>query len=147
MSTNDKIESINTLRGLRSLLSQDEAGLQQFVYQHLIFGDIWWIPDAFTGVGVKNRHPWVIVQAYSDSRPSVTACIRTTKNQNPRFGIIMPAGVVDGLDRTGLIKLRYRRTFIAREFRDFEYVGRLPDKWIRKIQDFYATIAKVGTGR
>jgi hypothetical protein len=117
------------------------------VYPNLRVGDAWWLPDAFTHFGNKLRHPWVIVQPYSDRRPTVIACPRTTRLEKTCRGIVIPEGVIDGFDRPGLLELRHRRVFVAREFRYFDYIGRLPEEWIRRIRDFYTGMTKGGTRR
>jgi hypothetical protein len=94
---------INDLSRLRELLSQDEAGLATHVYAQMQFGDMWWIPDEQTGFGRRGRHPWVVLEGYQTSRPTVIICPRTSQIEPPRPGLLMPAGVLDGLDRPGLV--------------------------------------------
>ncbi len=105
-------------------------------------GDVWWLPDAFTHYGSRMRHPWVVVQPYSPRRPTVVACPRTTRIQQPRRGIMLPGGILDGLDRPGLVVLTHRRVFVAQEFRNFDYLGRLPADSIKQIQVFNAGMIK-----
>jgi len=136
-----KIDRIKELSQLRLLLTQEETGLKEYVYPKLGIGDVWWIPDQFTGFGEKQRHPWVIVRGYSERRANVVACPRTTGIGNSRHGIVTPAGVLPELDQVGLILLKHRRSFVAKEFRGFGYVGRLPEKWAQRIIDFYGSLA------
>lgn len=136
MTEEDNLTRISTLSDLRLLLSQEEEGLQNFVYSRLRIGDVWWIPDEFTGFGDKERHPWVVVKGYFPSRASVILSPRTTTRLKPKDGIITPAEVIPGLSQKGLFVLRHRRTINAKEFRGFDYIGRLPTEWISKIQEY-----------
>ena len=137
MATSVKIDRVKKLGQLRRLLTQDESGLKKYVYPKLAVGDVWWIPDQFSGFGGKQRHPWVIVRGYSEQRANVIACPRTTGIGNSRRGIVTPAGVLPELDHIGLILLKHRHPFVAKDFRSFRYVGRLPENWVQKILDFY----------
>jgi mRNA-degrading endonuclease toxin of MazEF toxin-antitoxin module len=147
VSIDEELASIRTFQHLRLLLSQDDDGLARYVYPCLTLGDIWWIPDEVTGFADKQRHPWVVLQGFSNRRTTIVACPRTTSTKNHRDGILMPAGLVPGLDRPGLIMLRHRRSFTARMFREFEYVGRLPDDFIKRIREYQSTVAKGKTTR
>jgi hypothetical protein len=133
----DDLKRVRSLRELRLLLAQDEEGFERLVVPHLSFGDVWFIPDEATGFGEKVHHPWVIVQAFSPHHPSVVACPRTTLINQRHRGLFTPVAVVEGLDREGIILLRHRRSFIAKDFRRFTYLGRLPDHWCQAIRDFY----------
>jgi hypothetical protein len=137
VTTDSKIEQVNDLRQLRLLLTQDENGLKEYIYPWLRVGDMWWIPDSISGFGKDQRHPWVIVRGYSVGRASVIACPRTTKMTGSPRGLVMRSGILPALDQDGLILLKFRRAFAARDFRGFEYLGRLPDRWIEKIRAFY----------
>jgi hypothetical protein len=46
-----------------------------------------------------------------------------------------PAKVLPELEKDGAILLGFRRPFAAEKFREFDYIGRLPDEWIRKLRD------------
>jgi len=137
MFVDDKPTLIKTLNQLRILLTQDENGYAEYVFSRLRFGDVWWIPDSISGFGGKERHPWLIVQGYSPKRATVIACPRTTRLKNRHNGVILPAGILPELDKEGLFLLRHRRAFIPDHFRDFVYIGQLPENWIRKTLDFY----------
>jgi len=147
VSIDEELPSVNALQALRLLISQDDDGLRQYVVTHLGVGDIWWIPDEVTGFAQKERHPWVIVKGYHAHRATVIASPRTSHRKNLRRGIMTPAGVLPGLDRSGLVDLSFRRSFSARSFREFEYIGRLSDAYIQKIQEFLATLARGKTTR
>lgn len=136
-TADSKVERVKDLRQLLLLLAQDENGLKQYVYPRLRIGDVWWIPDSVSGFGVAQRHPWVVVRGYSVGRANVTACPRTTQLASAHRGLVTPAGILPELDQKGLIILRFRRQFVARDFRGFDYVGRLPDCRIQKIRAFY----------
>lgn len=133
---------VKGFRQLLSLLAQDNQGLNDHVYTRLRVGDVWWIPDNITGFGQKERHPWVIVRAYSSGRANVIACPRTSAVANSSRGIITPANILPGLTQEGLFILKHRRSLAAKDFRDFEYIGQLSRKWIRMIQSFYKTGAR-----
>jgi hypothetical protein len=147
VTTDFKIERVKDLKQLRLLLAQDEDGLQEYVYSRLRIGDVWWISDHISGFGERQRHPWIIVRGYSAGRASIVACPRTTKTASSRRGVVTPSGILPDFDQEGLILLMMRRSFVARDFRDFDYVGRLSDRWIRKIQDFYKALAEGRTAR
>jgi hypothetical protein len=132
----EKIAYVGTLRDLRLLLSQDEVGLARFVFSRLRIGDIWWIPDAVTGFADKERHPWVITKGYCPHRATIVACPRTTLLKGQYRGIMTPANILPGLDRAGLVEISFRRSFRARDFREYEYIGRFPDEYIKRIRDF-----------
>ena len=142
MTTNVKITRVKDLSQLRLLLAQDENGLKEYVYLRLRLGDVWWIPDNVSGFGTKQRHPWLIVRGYSAGRTSIIACPRTTSISDPERGIITPAGILPGLNQDGLVVLKLRRSFIVKDFFNFEYIGRLPKSWIQKILDFYQAMAE-----
>jgi hypothetical protein len=135
--TSYNIDRITSLSDLMRLVAQDEAGLAKFVYTDLQLGDVWWIPDSVTGLS-KQRHPWVVVRAYASTSASATVCLRTTTFQ-PRdvaHGIILPEGVLPGLDKPGLIIPGHRRVLPAANFREYEHIGRLPDEWVQRILKF-----------
>lgn len=137
--SNEPIKKVQTLSDLRALLTQDETGREDYLYPHLEFGDMWWIPDEITSFSsTKERHPWVIVNGYSPHIASVIVSPRTSSfrsNQLSR-GLITPANILPGLEKEGLLVLTHRRAFATVKFSDFEYIGRLPDSWIKRIQKF-----------
>ena len=126
----------NNLKNLRKLLAEDEDGLKTFVYPNLRLGDVWWIPDAVTKFGNRDHHPWIVVGPYSPKRPNVFAAPRTTKNLKKK-GVITPAGNPPGLNEEGIVLLNFKRPFLARDFRNFDYIGRLPEDIIKEILKFY----------
>ncbi len=140
MDEHDRIVSVRTFRSLRFLVSQSEDGLEKHVLSKLRIGDVWWIPDAVTGFSNKERHPWVITQGYSARRASVIACPRTTTGKTQ--GILTPSAILPGLERPGIILVGFRRQFLAKAFRGYEYVGRLPKKYIDEIEDWLLEFAK-----
>jgi mRNA-degrading endonuclease toxin of MazEF toxin-antitoxin module len=142
VSTDVKIAQVKDLRQLRLLLAQDENGLKKYVYPRLRLGDVWWIPDDVSGFGDGQRHPWVIVRGYSPRRANILACPRTTTIRSPQRGIVTPAGILPDLDQDGFILLMLRRSFVAKGFRRFDYIGRLPEGWLQKIRSFYEALVK-----
>lgn len=127
---------IKNLKNLRKLLTEDKDGLEQFVYSNLCLGDVWWIPDTVTKFGNRDHHPWIVVGPYSPKRPNVFAAPRTTKNLKKK-GVITPAGMPPGLNEEGIVLLNLKRPFLAKDFRDFDYIGRLPEDIIKEILIFY----------
>jgi hypothetical protein len=124
---------------LRRLLSETEEGLEEHVSSKLSQGDVWSVPDDVTGFGDKDKHPWVVIKGHRAGRNYVVVSPRTTtfeKSDDGKRGIITPAGVIADLDKEGLILLKHRTKLTVEEFRDFLYLGRLPEKWIRAIQAF-----------
>lgn len=140
--TKTKTTRVKDFGELLLLLTQDEPGLEEYVYPRLRLGDAWWIPDEITGFSQKQRHPWVVVRGYSPRLASVVACPRTTDIRCIQRGIVTPADILPGLDQDGLFLLRFRQSFVARDFCYYEYIGRLPENLIRRILDFYGTLAK-----
>mgnify|MGYP001091225014 CR=1 FL=1 len=137
MTTQQTPRRTKSLKNLRQLLTEDEDGLEKFVYPYLRLGDVWWIPDGVTKFGNRERHPWVIVGPYSLRRANIFASPRTTKNLNKSKGVITPGGNPPGLDEEGIVLLNFRRPFSPKDFRDFDYVGRLPPDIIKEIRKFY----------
>jgi len=127
------IRRINDFAQLLSLVTQTEEGLQKYLYSRLEVGDMWWIPDSVSGFGQKESHPWVVVVPFKTNRPPVLACPRTTKQGKRKDQLYTPAGILPGLNKEGVILLGFRRSFEAAAFRDFDYIGRLSDEWVRKI--------------
>lgn len=141
----ESIKRVQTLGDLRSLLTQDETGREDYLYPHLEFGDVWWIPDEITGFSQsREKHPWVIVNGYSPRVVSVMVSPRTSSyrpNQTKR-GLLTPANLLPGLDKEGLLLLLHRRSFVTVNFSDYEYIGRLPEPWIRQMREFYRKVAE-----
>jgi hypothetical protein len=134
-----------TLSDLRSLLTQDENGREDYLYPHLEFGDVWWIPDEVTSFSRrKERHPWVIVNGYSPRVVSVIVSPRTSsyRPNDTKRGLLTPANILPGLDKVGLLLLLHRRPFTTVNFSEYEYIGRLPEPWIKQMRDFYKKVAE-----
>lgn len=128
------VRRINDFAQLLNLVTQTEEGLQKYLYNRLEVGDMWWIPDSVSGFGQGKNHPWVVVVPSKPNRLPVLACPRTTKRGRRKDALYTPAGVLPKLDKEGAILLGFRRSFEAGAFRDFDYIGRLPDEWVRKIK-------------
>lgn len=144
MGADKSVLKINDLQKLRFLVTQDENGLEEFLYPKLRIGDTWWIPDEISGFGTKERHPWVIVKPYSITATSVIACPRTSTDSNVRKlgGIQTPAYILPSLDKSGFLILMHRRAFPVSNFREFVYIGQLSEEWLRRIQKFYHSLTK-----
>ena len=130
----------NDLRQLLTLLTEDEGGRAAYLHPRLTCGDIWWLSDAVTRFnGGRARHPWVVVEDYDPSRPAVYICPRTSKLEPPRPSIRLPAGLLDGLDKEGLVLFRHRLAFDVEDFRapGSEYIGRLPEEWLNRLREAY----------
>jgi hypothetical protein len=106
------------------------------VLRGLEFGDVWWIPDEFTTIGIREGHPWVVVVPYRAGRPLVEACLRTTSGVHGYgiAGLVTPAGVIAGLNEEGCIVFSRRQKFFPRDFADFHHVGKLPDDWCQRLR-------------
>lgn len=144
MSEDPPYRAVTSLQQLRQLLAQSENGLKEFVFSRLLVGDVWLIPDDESGFSHKTEHPWVIIHAYDEKRPYVTACPRTRQLRGKHRGIITPPGIVPGLDAKGLILLAHRVKFEVERFREWTYLGRFSDEWIRKIKDQYRIGLRTG---
>ncbi len=129
------VKKVNDLKQLLLLVAQDEEGLREHIYSKLSVGDMWWIPDTVTGFGHGEKHPWVVVVSYKPNHPPVMACPRTTKIGKRIDELYTPAKILPDLEKAGSILLGHRRQFAAEKFREFAYIGRLSDEWIRKIRD------------
>lgn len=128
----------NDLTQLRRLLTQDDAGLHEYVYSLLQFGDMWWVPDSRSAFGSRDRHPWVVIGAFTPNQPTVMVCPRTSQLEPPR-GLLNPANILEGLDRPGLFLYSKRQIMNAIDFRDFDYIGRLPESWKTKLREYLRT--------
>jgi hypothetical protein len=139
VKSQSKQTAAKSFQELRRLLSETEEGFEENVSSRLNQGDIWSVPDDATGFGEKDKHPWVVIRKFRKGYSYVEVSPRTTKFEradNGKRGIITPAGVIAELDKEGLILLKHRIKLTIEEFRDYLYLGRLPEKWIREIQNF-----------
>jgi hypothetical protein len=141
VANDQKTESVVDLKRLLFLLTQDDEGFRTHIVPRLRLGDMWWIPDDLSGFGAGEKHPWVVVNGYSDHRASIVACPRTTQVKGNHYGIITPSGVLPGLTMEGQLLLRYRRAFSASQFREFEYIGQLSEEWVSMIEEFNRDLA------
>ena len=112
------------------------GGAERFDFALLRFGSVFWIPDEVSSFGGREgEHPWVVVRPYRLGSVTVAACPRTSQvARNANKGLLLPAGVVDGLDRDGVILLKNRQTFIAADFRDYRYAGNLTREWQHQLR-------------
>lgn len=148
MVSDSRLVKVTAFSDLLKLVAQDDEGLNQYVYSKLVLGDVWWIPDSVTYFGKKERHPWVVVLGYSPRRSTVVICPRTTKpNVSSLRGILTPAGVLEGLDQQGTFILDHRQSFQAERFREFSYIGRLPEHWLQRIRIFNQALNNQGKSR
>lgn len=116
-------------------IRQSDDDLELHIYPSLVFGAVWWIPDAVTGFGKEGEHPWIVVVPYRPGHPVVVASPRTSQvERNRGKGLFVPAGIIPELDRDGIVLLGVRLTLIARNFRDYRHVGSLPDRWQRELR-------------
>jgi mRNA-degrading endonuclease toxin of MazEF toxin-antitoxin module len=140
MNDEKLMQYVKGLNRLRTLLTQDENGREIFLYPNLNKGDVWWIPDEITSFSIdKERHPWIIVNGYSNPSTSVILCPRTTSyrtNDNYK-GILTPRNIIPGLEKEGLLLLKHRRNFPVAIFQRCEYIGRMPNDILNEIQKFY----------
>lgn len=97
---------------LASAFGRAEGSPERFDRSSLKFGAIFWIPNEVTGFGPDGgEHPWVTVVPYRKGYPAVVACPRTSQvERNLGKGLMVPAGVVSGLERGGVILLGIRRS-------------------------------------
>jgi hypothetical protein len=135
----ETIHKINDLKLLRNLLTQDEEGLQEYLYDKLRVGNMWWIPDDISKFGQGDTHPWIVVVDYKPNHPPILACPRTTKIGKRSDEFLTPAHVLPDLEKEGAILLTFRRSFATEKFREFDYIGRLPDDWLVKFQQAFRT--------
>jgi mRNA-degrading endonuclease toxin of MazEF toxin-antitoxin module len=105
---------------------------------------MWWIPDSQTPFGSRDRHPWVVIGPFTPNQPTVMVCPRTSQLEPPR-GMFTPAYVIEGLDRPGMFLYKQWRTMSASDFRDFDYIGRLPEAWRTQLCEYVR--ASRGKGR
>ena len=129
-------KSIKSFNELKKLLQENDKDLELYVYPNLKFGAVFWIPDEDSGIGGEGLHPWVIVSDYKPGDVVMTACLRTSSNlaENIKHGLYQPAGIIAGLDRDGVIRTVVRTPFEVQKFRDYRYVGQLPQEWVDKLK-------------
>ena len=99
------IKKVKDFKQLLLLVTQEEEGLEKFIYSRLRVGDVWWIPDEISrfGTGTREKHPWVVVAPYREDRPPVMACPRTTSQRNRKDELYSPANLLPELDKEGFI--------------------------------------------
>ncbi len=119
---------------LQRSLEKTGEDLALLVYPSLKFGAFYHIPDAdsgFGGNGDHDKHPWVVITPYDPQRPMITACPRTSsKSQAGRIGeLFIPGGILEELERDGVVILKIQRSFPAKNFRFYDYIGLLPEVW------------------
>ena len=125
---------------LQRSLEKTGEDLTLLVYPSLKFGALYHIPDIDSGFGRysdHDRHPWVVITPYDPQRPMITACPRTSsKSQADRAGeLFIPGGILEELERDGVVILRIQRAFPAKKFRYYDYIGLLPEVWQDKLRD------------
>lgn len=111
------------------------------------FGTFYHIPDLDSGFGRNgnhNNHPWVITTPNGSRSPTVTACPRTSSQTRVRGAgeLLMPGGILDGLERDGIILLKIQRPFPISNFRGYKYIGTLPSIWQDKLRDVLLQLAR-----
>lgn len=111
--------------------------LERHVYPELRFGAFYWIPDEDSCFGYREKHPWVIVAPLQPGRLSVQACPRTSSRSYAHGGneLVMPAGILEELDRDGLLVLDRRQPFLAIRFKSYRLIGHLPEAWQRRLRE------------
>lgn len=135
-----KTTSQTPLKSFADLQQQFEAApdyLERHVYPDLRFGAFYWIPDEDSCFGDREKHPWVIVAPLWPGRLSVQACPRTSSRSQARGGneLAMPAGVLEELDRDGLLILDRRQPFLATRFKSYQLIGHLSEAWQRRLRE------------
>jgi mRNA-degrading endonuclease toxin of MazEF toxin-antitoxin module len=124
---------------LQRSLEKTGEDLALLVYPSLKFGTFYHIPDIDSGFGRcgdHDKHPWVVITPYDPQRPMITACPRTSsKRQADRAGeLFIPGGILEELERDGVVILRKSRSFPAKNFRYYDYIGLLPEAWQDKLK-------------
>ncbi len=132
---------------LQRSLEETDEDLTRFVYPSLKFGAFYHIPDLDSGFGRygdHDRHPWMVVTPYEPQRPIILACPRTSsRSQACGVGeILIPGGILGGLERDGVVILRTQRPFPAKNFRYYDYIGLLPEAWQDKLKDALQRLAE-----
>ena len=136
MDTISMKRSFKNFGDLKEFLRDSGEDLELLVYPTLKFGAVYWIPNIDSGISEEGAHPWVIISDYQPGTPVVTACLRTSSSlhQKIKKGLYHPAGILDGLDRDGIILTSVRRPFNVKKFRDYRYEGQLPEEWQVKLR-------------
>jgi len=125
---------LKSLAELQRLLVETGGHLALYVYPSLKFGAFYHIPDddsRFGEGGECGKHPWVVITPYEPQRPMIIACPRTSQSSLAR-GVgefSMPGGILEELERDGVVILRIQRSFPANDFGNYAYIGLLPEIW------------------
>jgi len=111
------------------------------------FGTFYHIPDLDSGFGRNgnhDNHPWVITTLNGSQSPIVTACPRTSSQTHVRGAgeLLMPGGILEGLERDGIILLKIQRPFPISNFRGYKSIGTLPSIWQDKLRDVLLQLAR-----
>lgn len=127
---------LRSFADLQRQLEVEPDYVERVVSGDLQFGVFHWIPDEDTCFGEGDNHPWVIVVPYQHGRATIAASPRTSCKPTPRdrSEFALPAGIVEGLDRDGVIVLNRRQPFAAAAFRQYRYIGRLPEPWQERLR-------------
>jgi hypothetical protein len=132
---------------LQRSLEKTGEDLTLLVYPSLKFGAFYHIPDIdseFGRYGDHDKHPWVVITPYDPQRPMITACPRTSsKRQANRAGeLFMPGGILEELERDGVVIIKMPKPFPAKNFRYYNYIGLLPESWQDKLRDALRQLAE-----
>jgi hypothetical protein len=124
---------------LQRSLEKTGEDLARFVFPSLKFGAFYHIPDLDSGFGEGDEHgshPWMVITPYEPQRPMIMACPRTSSRSKARGAgeILLPGGILNGLERDGVVILKIQRPFPAKNFRDYDYIGLLPEVWQDKLK-------------
>ncbi len=121
--------------------SLEETGddLALYVYPALKFGAFYHIPDSDSGFGEggeHGKHPWVAITSYEPPRPMILACPRTSSRSLAQGvgELSMPGGILEELERDGVVILKIQQPFPAKNFRYYSYIGLLPEIWQDKLK-------------
>jgi len=136
--------ALKSFDDLRQHLQQGPGYLERFVLPDLRFGAFYWIPDEESCLGYKEQHPWVIIAPYRPGHPLVRGCPRTSSQTEARrpADLPMPAGVLEDLERDGVILLDRARVFQVTRFAAFRYIGTLPTEWQERLRLALAAIGE-----
>lgn len=124
---------------LQRSLEKTGEDLDLYVYPSLKFGAFYQIPDLDSGFhkgGDHGSHPWMVLTSYEPQRPMIMACPRTSSRSKACGAgeILMPGDILKGLERDGVVILRFQRPFPAKNFRYYDYIGLLPEIWQDKLK-------------
>lgn len=86
------------------------------------FGAFYHVPNLDSGFGregSRDSHPWVIVTPAESQSSVVVACPRTSSQKYSRGvgELWMPGGILEGLERNGIIILKLQRPLLISNFR------------------------------